>query len=275
MRITRLGEGVDANRRLAPEAIERTIEVLRLYRSVMDDLGVDAARLVATSAVRDAANRDEFLAVASEVVGFEAEILPGKEEGRLAFLGATGDLGPAEGDDLVLDIGGGSTELIVGRDGELDTISIDMGCVRLSERFLGHDPPEPSEVEGAVSFIDRSLREAVSAIPALGEMAPRSRLIGLAGTVSTLATLEQGLAEYDRLKIHHFVLTAAMVQHWCATLASESAAARQRRPGMVEGREDVILGGALVLRQVMDRFGFERCLVSESDLLDGLIQSLR
>jgi exopolyphosphatase / guanosine-5'-triphosphate,3'-diphosphate pyrophosphatase len=275
MRITRLGQGVDATHRLAPAAIERTLGVLADYRATMDGSGVTAARLVATSAVRDAGNGDDFLEAAGKVTGVEAELLSGDEEGRLAHAGATADLPPAAGDDLVVDIGGGSTELVVARDGTIGAVSLDLGCVRLSERYLQHDPPLPEELAATVAAIRVELDRAVATLPTLRTLRPGSRLVGLAGTVSTLVSLDLGLAEYDRDRIHHAVLTADLVSRWCRALGGEPAVARAARPGMEPGREDVIVGGVLVLREVMARFGFAECLESESDILDGLVASLR
>ena len=275
MRVTRLGEGVDATGALTGAAIDRTLGVLVGYRKSIDSLGVTAARLVATSAVRDAANGAAFLAAASDVTGVDAELLSGEEEGRLAYAGATRDLPPAGGDDVVLDIGGGSTELVVERDGRLRAVSLHLGCVRLSERYLRHDPPLPAELAAAVSAIGSELDRAVDEVPALGALRDGSRLIGLAGTVSTLAMLDQRLARYERERVHHAVLDLATVARWCEVLAGEPAGARARRAGMDPGREDVIVGGVLVLREVMERFGFDRCLVSEADILDGLVLSLR
>ena len=274
MRITRLGQGVDATGVLDPRAISRTVEVLSEYRKVMDELGVRAVRMAATSAVRDAANGRAFLDAAGDAVGAPAELLPGEEEGRLAYAGATAGLGPGAADDVVVDIGGGSTELIVGTAQGLGVVSLRLGCVRLSERCFRHDPPDHGDLVAALAVIDAELARAVAAVPALGALQPGSRLIGLAGTVSTLSMLDQRLAEYDWGRVHHSVLDLATVERWCTTLAREPARERVRRPGMVEGREDVIVGGALVLRSVMRRFAFDRCLVSESDILDGLAASL-
>jgi exopolyphosphatase/guanosine-5'-triphosphate,3'-diphosphate pyrophosphatase len=275
MRITRLGEGVDASRKLASEAIERTVLVLREFRTVMDQHRIIRARMVATSAVRDALNGEEFLQAASRVTGIDAELLAGDEEGSLAYAGATMDVPPAAGDDVVVDIGGGSTELVVEHAGRIQAISLDLGCVRLTERNLRHDPPSSEEVERARRVIAGELDRAQRSVGALGNLGAGSRLIGLAGTVSTLAALEQHLADYDRERIHHFVLTEEAVTRWCDLLLQETSAARSKRPGMVAGREDVIAGGALVLREVMGRFGFDQCLVSEADILDGIAASLR
>lgn len=274
MRITRLGQGVDATGRLAPEAIERTVAVLEEFRRDMDRLGVVGGRMAATSAAREAVNGADFLAAATRTVGIDAELLSGEEEGRLAYLGATASLPPAEGDDVVVDIGGGSTELMVEREG-IGVHSMAIGCVRLTERCLVHDPPTPDEIVCAVTTVQEQLDRALAAVPALGDLRRGGRLIGLAGTVSTLAMLVQGLDDYDRDRIHHSWLRFDQVDRWCRTLLAETTATRAERPAVVEGREDVIAGGALVLREVMLRLGFDRCLVSEDDILDGLALSVR
>jgi exopolyphosphatase/guanosine-5'-triphosphate,3'-diphosphate pyrophosphatase len=275
MRITRLGERVDATRKLDPAAIDRTVAVLAEFRAVMDRHGVTDARLVATSAVRDAANGDEFLTAARAATRVEPEVLSGDEEGRLAYLGATSELPDTSGDTVVLDIGGGSTEVVVGRQGDLHAVSLDIGCVRLTERHLHHDPPTAAELFEARSTVAAALDDAVRAIPWLASLRPERRLLGLAGTVTTISALEQRLGTYDRDRIHHSVLPAPVVEQWCATLGSETAAARGARPGMTPGREDVIVGGVLVLSEVMARFRFDRCVVSEADILDGLVETLR
>jgi exopolyphosphatase / guanosine-5'-triphosphate,3'-diphosphate pyrophosphatase len=275
MRITRLGEGVDATHTLAPAAIARTVAVLEEYRGLMDQHMVERSRLVATSAARDARNGEDFLAQAGRAVGVPAELLSGDEEGHLSYRGATSGLPPANGDTVVVDIGGGSTELVMERSGALQTISMDIGCVRLSERHFLHDPPTATEVDGLIETIQVALRSALAAIPSLGELREGSRLIGLAGTVSTLTALELGLATYERSRIHHATLSFDAVERWCTALASETAPDRAARPGMIEGRQDVIVGGAFILREVMRTLGCTICLVSESDILDGMVESLR
>ncbi|HYA67172.1 MAG TPA: Ppx/GppA phosphatase family protein [Acidimicrobiales bacterium] len=284
MRITRLGQGVDATHVLATAAITRTLGVLGEFRGAMDLHGVGRARLVATSAVRDAANAADFLVRARRVTGVEPEILSGSEEGRLSFVGATADMGIEAGaagaeSVLVVDIGGGSTELVVGPGrggggdrGEVVAVSVDVGCVRVTERFLHHDPPTSDELDAARRAIDVRLSEARAELPRL---APNGFLVGLAGTVSTLASLAQGLSEYDRDRIHHHELMLGEVQDWLRRLASDDRGGRLARPGMAPGREDVIVGGVLVLTAVMEGFGRDRCLVSEDDILNGLVASLR
>jgi exopolyphosphatase/guanosine-5'-triphosphate,3'-diphosphate pyrophosphatase len=275
MTITRLGEGVDATRRLSPEAMERTFAALRAFRSIMDAERVGHARLVATSAVRDAANGEAFLLPAAEIIGAPAELLAGSEEGRLSYAGATGDLPPTDAALVVLDIGGGSTELVTMVGEEILSVSLDIGCVRLTERFLHADPPAASEVADALGAIGTELDRATDVIPPLAAEEWTTQLVGLAGTVSTLAALELGLVHYDRERIHHAVLTAAAVGRWCDVLGAETVAERALRRGLPAGRRDVIFGGALVLREVMARFAFAECIVSEADILNGLIMSQR
>ena len=274
MQITRLGAGVDSTGRLAPEAIGRCLSVLREYRQIMDNFSVAKGRLAATSAARDASNGAEFLRAAGEVTGIEPELLAGSDEGRLSMAGAVSDLTGEGGPFFVVDIGGGSTELIAGfgpDDPDLSVISLQVGCVRVTERFLISDPPTPAELQSAEVMVNALLEQAIVEQPRF--LAAR-RLVGLAGTVTTLASLEMGLEVYDRDRVHHAVLSASHVNDWYRTLASEVTAARLDRAGMVAGREDVIVGGALILSAIMTRFGFDECLVSESDILDGMAAGL-
>jgi exopolyphosphatase/guanosine-5'-triphosphate,3'-diphosphate pyrophosphatase len=282
MRITRLGEGVDATATLSSEAIRRTVTVLEEYRGLMDRHHVTRVRAVATSAARDATNAEDFFSAASQAIGVRPELLSGREEGALAFAGATAHLpapliGP--GPVLVVDIGGGSTELVVGKvpplpvpESRISTVSLDVGCVRATERFFHHDPPRAEELVAARRAVDALLDGARRALPAL---APGGLLIGLAGTVSTLAALDQKLDTYERSALHHAVLSRAAVTGWLARLAGEASRARLGRPGMVEGRSDVIVAGVLILDAVMAAFGRSSCLVSEDDILDGLVTTLR
>jgi exopolyphosphatase/guanosine-5'-triphosphate,3'-diphosphate pyrophosphatase len=271
MRITRLGEGVDRTHRLAADAIERTAAVLREYRGVLDAHGVQRVRMTATSAARDAENREEFFAAAEAAIGVRPELLSGDEEGALSFAGALSDLDPADGPFLVVDIGGGSTEFVVGRDAPLGTLSLDLGCVRVTEKFLEHDPPRPEELSNAIGVVHDALDELIREVPATLDAA---RLVGLAGTVTTMAAVEIGLAEYERDRIHHFVLTRDAAEDVFRTLATESRADRVHNPGLEEARADVIVGGALILVTIMRHFKFDTCLVSEADILDGLVLSL-
>lgn len=271
MRITRLGQGVDATGRLDPAAIDRTLDVLRDYRAIIDRYGATRIRMAATSASRDAANRDEFFAAVRDVLGVEPELLSGIEEGRLSFRGATADLDRSRGPFLVCDIGGGSTEFVWGTDDAEHVVSIDVGCVRMTEAWLHHDPPTAEELSQALSVIDVHLDDVLRDIPFAAEAAT---FVGLAGTITNVAAVEIGLPEWSRDAIHHFVLTRAAIEDVFRTLATESIEDRKHNPGLEPQRADVIVGGLCVLVSIMRRFGFAECLVSESDILDGLAQSL-
>jgi exopolyphosphatase/guanosine-5'-triphosphate,3'-diphosphate pyrophosphatase len=269
--ITRLGQNVGATGRLAEDAVERTLACLRGYRAILDEHGVDRLRVAATSASRDAANREEFFDAVADVVGARPELLSGTEEGRLSFVGATGDLDPALGPFLIVDIGGGSTEFILGTDHVEGVLSVDVGCVRLTEKFLDHDPPLPEELTACISLTDAYLEDVIREIPGSAEA---RTLVGLAGTVTTVAAVEIGLATYDRDAIHHFVLTREAAEDVFRTLATESRADRIHNPGLEEARADVIVGGCCVLVALFRRFGFDEMIVSEADILDGLALSL-
>src|SRR4051812_9384601 len=205
MRITRLGQGVDAARHLHPDAIARTTDVLREYRGVIQDLGATRVRATATSAARDAANREEFFDAAEEALGRRPELLSGDEEAALSFSGATNDLREG-GPFLVVDIGGGSTEFVVGTEKPEGAMSVDIGCVRITEQWLRSDPPAAEELSQAVSVVRDFLADVDREVP--GAVAART-LVGLAGTVTTMAAVELGLPDYDRDAIHHFRLTRA------------------------------------------------------------------
>jgi len=271
MRITRLGQDVNRSGRLAPAAIDRTIACLRDYRAVLERNDVERVRVAATSAARDAANRDEFFALVEEAIGAPPELLSGEEEGRLSFAGATVGVDHALGPFLVVDIGGGSTELIVGTDTVEGVRSLDIGCVRITESELHHDPPRPEELSNALSVIDAYLDDALHSVPTI---ASANTFIGLAGTITTVAAVELGLAEHDRTRTHHFRLTHAAAEDVFRTLATESRADRLHNPGLEEARADVIVGGCCVLVAIFRHWGFDECLVSEADILDGLALSL-
>jgi exopolyphosphatase/guanosine-5'-triphosphate,3'-diphosphate pyrophosphatase len=268
MRITRLGQGTNASGRLAPEAVERTLTVLREFRTVMDDLGVPAGRvrITATSAARDASNRDDFFGPATEIVGAGPELLSGEEEGRLSFVGATTGLDPSLGPFLVVDIGGGSTEFSLAE----GSVSVDVGCVRLSETYLHRDPPAPEELHACISVTTEYLKDVQRELPAIADA---RTFVGLAGTVTTVAAVEIGLPAYDRDAIHHFVLTRDAAEDVFRTLATEARADRIHNPGLEEARADVIVGGCCVLVAIFRELGFDECLVSEADILDGLVLS--
>jgi exopolyphosphatase/guanosine-5'-triphosphate,3'-diphosphate pyrophosphatase len=273
MTITRLGQGVDESRRLAPGAIERTVAALREYRAVIDAVGgVTAIRATATSAARDAANRDDFFGPATEALGVTPELLSGAEEARASFLGATSDLaGIAPAPYLVVDIGGGSTEFVVGTTEPEGLISVDIGCVRITEAWLHSDPPTAEELSQAVHVVREHLADVAREVPGVGSAAT---MVGVAGTVSTIAMVEQGLREYDRDRVHHFRLTKTAVEDVFRTLATEPIEQRRHNPGLEPGRVDVIVGGALILASILRTFGFSELLTSEADILDGLVRGL-
>jgi exopolyphosphatase / guanosine-5'-triphosphate,3'-diphosphate pyrophosphatase len=267
-RITRLGQGVDRDRALHPDAIARTLAVLREYRGVIDDLGVERVRATATSASRDASNRDELFDPAERVLGARPELLAGDAEARLEFLGATASL-TEPGPYLVVDVGGGSTELIVGSDEPEGLCSLDVGCVRLTEQFLHSDPPTAEELSQAVSVVRDQLADVGRMLPAARRAAT---LVGTAGTVWTLAAVELGVDAARSDLIDHFRLTRAAAEEVFRTLATEPAERRRHNPGLEPGRVDVIVGGAVVVVGVMRHWGFDSLLVSEADILDGLVR---
>jgi exopolyphosphatase/guanosine-5'-triphosphate,3'-diphosphate pyrophosphatase len=270
MTITRLGQGVGQTGRLHPDAVERTLTVLRQYRDVMDSFGVTRVRATATSAARDAANRDELVGPATEILGTAPEVITGHEEGHLTFLGATAGLNEP-GPYLVVDIGGGSTEFVYGSDQPEGAISIDVGCVRLSEAYLHSDPPAPEELSAAITVVGDHLADVDRALPAA---AGAKTLIGVAGTVTTVAAVEMGLPAYDPERIHGFRLTREAAEDVFRTLATETAAQRRHNPGLEAERVDVIVGGTAVLVSVLRHYDCDEMLVSEADILDGLIRSM-
>lgn len=271
LRVTRLGAGVEASGRLAPSAVERTVAALREYREVLDRLGAERVRAVTTSAGRDAGDVDVFLQAAAEALGVRPEVLGGAEEGRLAFAGAAAALEPAQGPFLVVDVGGGSTEFSVGTTACEGVVSVDVGSVRLTEAYLHRDPPGPEELVAALSVVEAHLDDVVRELPAVRDV---RTLVGVAGTVTTVAAVELGLAAYDRDRIHHLVLTRAAVEDVFRTLATEALADRLHNPGLPADRADVIVGGCCVLVQLFRVLGFEELLVSEADLLDGIVAGL-
>ena len=275
MEIVRLGQGVDQAGRLAPEALARTMTVLREYADVIARSGAQAVRMVATSATRDADNAAEFVRLVKEVLGVAPEVLTGDEEAVLSFTGATAELaaGPDPGPFLVADIGGGSTEFVLGLPRGDDppwAISVNVGCVRMTERHLHGDPPADQEVAAAVADIDAALDTVAAAVPARDART----LVGLAGSVTTIAAIAMGLPAYDAARIHHARVAAADVHAVTRRLLTQTRAERAAIGVMHPGRADVIGGGALVLDRLMHRFGFAGVLVSEHDILDGMAWSL-
>jgi exopolyphosphatase/guanosine-5'-triphosphate,3'-diphosphate pyrophosphatase len=272
MEIVRLGEGVDATGRLAPRAIERTRVALASYSSQIIEASVARTRMVATSATRDAANAGDFRAMVLATLGVEPEVVSGDEEAGLSFLGAVRGLpATAESPFLVVDIGGGSTEFVVGTSAPPDAaISVDIGCVRMTERHLRSDPPTPAEIAAAESDIAAAVDRAVTAVDA----SRASTLVGLAGSVTTVTAIALGLTGYEPARIHHARVGAAEVAKVTADLLAMTRAQRLAIAVMHPGRADVIGAGALVLRAIMERVGADSVIASEHDILDGIAFSV-
>jgi exopolyphosphatase/guanosine-5'-triphosphate,3'-diphosphate pyrophosphatase len=280
MEIVRLGEGVDKTGRLAEAAIERTITALRGYAGLIREHGAQAVRMVATSASRDAGNADDFTRRVKEVLGVEPEVVTGDEEAALSFTGATRELiGASDVPFLVTDIGGGSTEFVVGPSPAPATaapaagaphISVDIGCVRLTERYLHSDPPLAGEIASTTADIDAALDQVAARVP----VTDAGTLVGLAGSVTTIAAIALDLDHYDSERVHHSRVPAARVREIAERLLAQTRAQRAAIPVMHPGRVDVIGAGALILDRVMTRFGFAEVLVSEHDILDGIAWSL-
>ncbi len=281
MEIVRLGQGVDQTGRLAPQALARTAGALRDYADVIAGAAARPVRMVATSATRDASNTAEFTRLVKEILGVAPEVLTGSQEAVLSFTGATAELAGAHAGPfrqnflppyLVVDIGGGSTEFVLGQPGEPagHAISVDIGCVRMTERHLHGDPPTRAERAAATSDIDAALDAVTSAVP----VREARTLIGLAGSVTTVAGIALDLPAYDPARIHHARMPAAGVHEVAESLLAQTRAARAAIGVMHPGRVDVIGGGALILDRIMQRLGFGEVLVSEHDILDGIAWSL-
>ncbi|SDK97891.1 exopolyphosphatase / guanosine-5'-triphosphate,3'-diphosphate pyrophosphatase [Lentzea albidocapillata subsp. violacea] len=275
MKIVRLGQGVDATGRLHPDAIERTRQALLDYARTMQRKGVEVARMVATSAMRDASNRDEFFGMTEQILGAPAEVITGDEEARLSYLGAVADLDPDEGPFLVTDLGGGSTEFVLGTGAEVEAArSMDIGCVRLTERFITSDPPAADEIAQAEAFARAAIKEAFEVVP----VEKTKTWIGVAGTVTTLSALVQGLEVYNSDDIHLSRITLDNVREITDRILSMTHDERASLGPMHPGRVDVICGGAVVLRAIADelenRAGIRTLVCSEHDILDGIAFSL-
>ena len=270
MVITRLGKGVDRTGRFDPGALARTLEVLAGYAGTCRRLGVARRRLVATSATRDAADRQVFVDGVRDLLGVDAEVLTGREEAATAYRGATATL---EGDrpTLVVDIGGGSTELILG-DGRTARamVSLDIGCVRLFERHLHHDPPTAGEAAALRADVAAHLAEVAGVL----DPAAADRVVGVAGTVTTVTAIALGLDAYDPRRIHRATLDAAEIAAVADKLTAMTVAERAALPVMAKGREDVIAAGALLLDELVRRFGIRQVTASETDILDGILLGL-
>ena len=296
MEIVRLGQGVDATGWLAPGPLARTFRVLEDYAAEVKSAGVTRVRMVATSATRDAANAAEFVSGVTRILGIAPEVVSGDEEAFLSFTGATAELaaprraapaprgtpsgvpapsGRPEPPYLVVDIGGGSTEFVCGG-GErhaadpVAALSVDIGCVRLTERYLHGDPPRPGEIAAATAAIDAALGTVAARIPA----ASARTLIGLAGSVTTVTGIALGLLAYEPARIHHARMPAGQVHDVTRMLLGQTRRERAAICVMHPGRVDVIGAGALVLDRVLDRLGFSEVMASEHDILDGIARSI-
>ncbi|MBL8075690.1 MAG: Ppx/GppA family phosphatase [Nitrospira sp.] len=270
-RILRLGEGVDQTKRLSPAAMDRVIHCLQEWQSVIESYQVEATAVVATSAVRDASNRAEFLARVKAECGLEVELISGEEEARRTLLGIRSGLPVGVTDILALDIGGGSTEFILDRLGQNPiTRSIDIGVVRLCERLLRHDPPTEEEVRHAREWITRETRAA------LAEMGDyrQATFVGTAGTVTALAAMAQKLPAYEPARIHNYVLKLDRIRELEQTLLSRTKAERIGLPGLERNREEVIVAGAIIIRTIMETLRQEECLVSDLGLREGVLLEL-
>lgn len=268
MTVVRLGQGVDRTGRLAPEALERTFAACREYAGIIKEHGAERIRFVATSASRDAENRDEFVDGVVGILGVEPEVITGDQEAEFSFTGATREL-PGHEERLVVDIGGGSTEFVIGRGHVEAARSVDIGCVRLTERHVRSDPPEPEEIAAVRADIEAALDLAEEVVP----VREAGILVGLAGSVTTVAGIALGLDAYDSEAIHHSRVSRDRVAEITERLIRSTRDERAAIPVMHPGRVDVIMAGALVLLAIMDRAGVPEVVVSEHDILDGIAWS--
>ena len=275
--ITRMGEGLSNEGRITSAAFGRVLDCLRVYKEIIDDSNVDSIRVVATSAARAASNRVELFEMVAEATGVEPELLSGEDEGRWSFAGAVSDLDHL-GVALVVDVGGGSTEFAIGTTtgGVEHVFSADIGAESVTATYLTSDPPRADELSAGLSIIERHLADVERELPGLADALSSSGLvIGVGGTVTTMAAVEIGLIEYDRDAVHGFELTRDATEDVFRTLATESAAARRHNPGLAEERVELIVGGSCVVVETMRHFDIKRIRVSEHDLLDGVAAAMR
>jgi exopolyphosphatase / guanosine-5'-triphosphate,3'-diphosphate pyrophosphatase len=279
MRIVRLGQDVDATGRLAPDAVARTRLALADYTGIARRAGAQRVRMVATSATRDAANREEFFTMVRQTLGTDAEVITGDEEARLSFTGAVSGLDPADGPFMVVDVGGGSTEVVLGDwDGTRVHVtavrSVNLGCVRITERHLHSDPPTPEEVSAAERFATRTLQEVFVEVP----VKQARTWVGVAGTVTTLSAIAQQLPAYDPERTHLSRLSLECLRGTTEYLLASTHQQRAAHPVIHPGRVDVIAGGALIVRVLAEelhiRAGITELVVSEHDILDGIALGL-
>ena len=279
MRIVRLGQDVDATGQLASDALERTRVALADYTDIARRTEAQRVRMVATSATRDAANRDDFFAMVRHTLGTDAEVITGDEEARLSFTGAVGDLDPADGPFVVVDVGGGSTEVVLGEwDGTRPDVtaarSVNVGCVRITERHLHSDPPTAAEISAARQFAAQTLQAAFASVP----VHKARTWVGVAGTVTTLSAVAQRLPGYDAERTHLSRLSLEQLRDTAQSLLASTRRQRAANPVIHPGRVDVIAGGALIVavlaEELHDRAGITELVVSEHDILDGIALGL-
>ena len=271
MRIVRLGQDVDRTGRLATEALERTRLALVDYAEVIRTLGASRVRMVATSATRDAANRDEFESLVSATLGVPPDVVSGREEAALSFAGAAAGLPGTVPPVLVMDVGGGSSEVVLGdADGPTASYSMDVGAVRLTERHVRSDPPTPQALEAIAADVRAALDEAAVVVPLTGA----ATVVGVAGTVTTIAAMALRLPAYDSAAVHGARVSRAELARVVDRLAALTAAGRAAIPVLHPGRADVIVAGAVIVRTIVETCGAGELVVSEHDILDGIARSL-
>ena len=269
--VTRLGQNVDQTRTLSPEAIERTMNCLSTYRELLDQYDSPHLRIVASSASRDALNREQFFDQAEKVLGVRPELVSGEDEARLAYRGCTSHLVPDPNGHLIIDIGGGSTELIVGTSQLSQAHSIDVGAVRMTERHLRHDPPQPEELLNAIGEVEDLFEDVLRINPSIKHV---RQIIGTAGTIVTIAAIEIGQQVFDANELHGFLLTRDAIEDVFRTLATEPLEDRRHNPGLPAERADVIVGGCCVLVALMRSLDATELTVSTNNILDGVCAEL-
>ena len=270
MSIVKLGEGVDRNKAFLPDAISRTLAALKVFAADISEAKVEQVRFCATSATRDAQNRDEFLIPVAQILGITPEVISGEEEARLSFKGANQALDKASGPFLVVDIGGGSTEFVFGSDHVDAALSVNIGCVRMSERHFKNDPPTQSEIESAREDIKNAIALAAEAVP----IKSAKTLVAVAGTATTVAAAALNLAKYDSDLIHLSKISAIQTRRVSDWLLSLTRQERSDLGYMHPGRVDVIAAGSLVLAEIIEATGLESFVASENDILDGMVWSM-
>jgi len=270
MEIVRLGQGVDQNKAFHPDAIDRTLSAVRLFKDQIAGKGVEKIRFCATSATRDATNRNLFIDGVREILGIEVEVIPGEEEAELSFIGATKELRQSDAPFLVVDIGGGSTEFVFGNEKVDFAKSVNIGCVRMSERHLNTQPPSMAQIAQAIVDIDIAITQAAAVVP----ITTAKTLVAVAGTATTVAAAALELTDYDRHMIHLSRISASNVHKVAASFQSMNKDQIASLGFMHPGRVDIITAGSLVLSRIMAATGASEFVASESDILDGMAWSL-